>query len=106
MIDYQWSALLKTAHTTNEMYATAYGAMNSMIVHHRDGALTLDELEVQRVILNEQVEARFGELVAEARQATEAWLNRGLETLYNSVSTPKAAIYEDGAALTEEDIRE
>lgn len=106
MIEYKWNTLLQTAHNTSEMYATAYGAMNSMIVHHRDGRLTTDELDVQRKILNDQVEARFAGLVAEAREATEAWLNRSISTLHKSVSTPKAAIYEDGAAIGDQEVPE
>ena len=106
MIDYQWNTLLKTSNTVGEMYAVAYGAMNSMAVHHRSGSLTCQELDTQRMILNEQVEARYTELAAEAREATEAWLNRSLEQLYTVVSTPKAAIYEDGAALGDQEVPE
>jgi hypothetical protein len=106
MIDYQWHSLLKTAHNVGEMYAVAYGALNSMTVHHRQGALTCQELDTQRMNLNDLVEARYTELADEARVATEAWLNRSLEQLYTSVSTPKAAIYEDGAALGDQEVPE
>lgn len=106
MIDYNWLALLRKAKDTNELYATAYGSLNSMIVHCKDGALDVAELDVQRKMLNRDVEVRFSELVAEAREATQRWLNRSLEQLYTTVSTPKAAIYEDGAALGDEEIPE
>lgn len=97
MINYQWEKLLATASDSTQMYGHAYGALDSMLKHHRDGAMDCEQLEKQRILLNEQVEVRFNELVVEAREKTEAWLNRSLENLRGTA--PNAAIYEDGAAL-------
>jgi len=73
-----------------------------MIEQHTQGAIPCDELDVQRRILQKQVEARFTELLREAEKATERWLARSLENIRETAATPSAAIYEDGAALGEE----
>lgn len=106
MIDYKWVELFGEAENTTDLYAYGYGSFNSMIKQHVIGALTCDELDKQRVLLNQAVEARFNELMRERQEATHRWLNRSREQLIVSVATPKAAIYEEGAAIGEEEIPE
>lgn len=94
MIDYQWKTLLATAKDLSSLYATGYGALNSMIKHHSQGSLTSEQLQLQTDLLNEQLEERFDAMADEQRKATEAWLARSLaETPYASESTP-SGIYQ------------
>jgi len=89
MIDYQWKTLLATAKDLSSLYATGYGALNSMITHHSQGSLTAEELQLQTDLLNEQLEDRFNEMADEQRKATEAWLARSLaDTPYAQSSAP------------------
>ena len=106
MISYNWDKLLEEAHDSAQLYGHAYGALGLMIEQHNQGVITCDELDVQRRILGKQVEARFGELLREAEKATERWLARSLENIRGTAETPSAAIYEDGAALGDQEVPE
>lgn len=106
MINMNWDKLLLAAHDSAQLYGHAYGALDIMIKQCHEGRFDIEELDVQRRILEKQVEARFNELMAESKAATERWLARSLENLHGKPSTPSAAIYEEGAAIGDQEVPE